>query len=174
MKPKILSWNVQGLNDPSKCLRVKNLIREWKADVICLQETKMKFIDKNIIRSLWNCFDAGWTTLDSEGASGGILVEEYVGEFLVVCSFSNVEDGFSWGFVGVYGPNVDKSRKLLWDEITGLCSWLRDSSMGVALADFSILIFELDLVDLPLARGDFTLSNGRAWSTLDKFIVSHS
>ncbi|XP_041017909.1 uncharacterized protein LOC121260128 [Juglans microcarpa x Juglans regia] len=49
-----------------------------------------------------------------------------------------------------------------------------DSSIGSAIADFSALIFELDLVDLPLAGGDFTWSNGRAWSRLDRFIISPS
>ncbi|KAG2710662.1 hypothetical protein I3843_04G038800 [Carya illinoinensis] len=42
------------------------------------------------------------------------------------------------------------------------------------MADFSTLLFDLDLVDLPLARGDFTWSNVRAWSSLDKFVVSSS
>ncbi|KAG2700481.1 hypothetical protein I3760_07G232900 [Carya illinoinensis] len=46
--------------------------------------------------------------------------------------------------------------------------------MGLAMANFSALLFDLDLVDLPLARGDFTWSNGRVWSRLDRFVVSHS
>ncbi|XP_042952212.1 uncharacterized protein LOC122289294 [Carya illinoinensis] len=191
MKPKILSWNVRGLNDPNKRLKVKNLLRDWKADVICLQETKLKPIDRHIIRSLWNCSYAGWTTLDSKGASGGILVmwdkravnlvEECIGEFSLACSFSNVDDDFVWGFAGVYGPNDDSSRKFLWDKIAGLCSWWDipyciggdfnitrfpsersgASSMGSAMADFSALLFDLDLVDLPLVWGNFTWSNGK-------------
>ncbi|KAG6697656.1 hypothetical protein I3842_09G212200 [Carya illinoinensis] len=204
MKPKILSWNVRGLNDPNKRLKVKNLLRDWKADIICLQETKLKFIDRHIIRSLWNCPYAGWTTLVSKGASGGILlvwdkrvvnfVEDYVREFSLACSFSNVDDDFVWGFAGVYKPNDDSSRKLLWDELAGLCSWwdipwciggdfniTRFSSersgvsnMGSAMADFLALLFYLNLVDLPLAGGDFTWSNERAWSRLDGFVVSPS
>ncbi|KAG6632746.1 hypothetical protein CIPAW_13G179800 [Carya illinoinensis] len=94
---------------------------------------KLKLIDRHIIRSLWNCSYAGWTTLDSKGASRGILVmwdkravnlvEEYVREFLVACSFTNVDNGFCWHFAGVYGPNEDNSRKHIWDELAGLCSW---------------------------------------------------
>ena len=41
MNLKILSWNVRGLNDGRKRLIVKNLLRDWKCDVICLQETKL-------------------------------------------------------------------------------------------------------------------------------------
>ncbi|KAG6645351.1 hypothetical protein CIPAW_08G116600 [Carya illinoinensis] len=204
MKPKILSWNVRGLNDPNKRLKVKNLLRDWKADIICLQETKLKFIDRYIIRSLWNCPYAGWTTIVSKGASGCILLmwdkrvvnfmEDYVGEFSLACSFSNVDDDFVWGFAGVYGPNDDSSKKLLWDELAGLCSWwdipwcIRGdfnitwfpseqsgvSNMGSAMADFSALLSDLDLMDLPLAGGDFTWSNKRVWSRLDRFVVSLS
>jgi hypothetical protein len=32
--PKILSWKVLGLNERDKRLRVKNLLREWKADIV--------------------------------------------------------------------------------------------------------------------------------------------
>ena len=41
MKIKMISWNVRGLNDPRKRLVVKNLMQEWKCDVVCLQETKI-------------------------------------------------------------------------------------------------------------------------------------
>ena len=41
MKIKMISWNVRGFNDPRKQLVVKNLLREWKCDVVCLQEMKI-------------------------------------------------------------------------------------------------------------------------------------
>ncbi|KAG6668450.1 hypothetical protein CIPAW_01G171200 [Carya illinoinensis] len=74
MKPKIISWNVRGLNEINKRLRVRSLLRQWKGDIICLQETKLKHIDRNIIRSLSSCMYVGWIYLPSNGASGGILV----------------------------------------------------------------------------------------------------
>jgi hypothetical protein len=36
MKYKILSWNVRGLNDRDKHLRISNLIRLWNVDIVCL------------------------------------------------------------------------------------------------------------------------------------------
>lgn len=36
MNLKIISWNARGLNDLNKRLQIKNLIKLWKADVICL------------------------------------------------------------------------------------------------------------------------------------------
>ena len=43
----------KGLNDISKRSRVKNLLKQWKADVICLQETKLEYITRGILSSLW-------------------------------------------------------------------------------------------------------------------------
>ncbi|KAG5632969.1 hypothetical protein H5410_004686, partial [Solanum commersonii] len=37
---KILTWNVRGLNNEASKSLVKTCLQKWKADVICLQETK--------------------------------------------------------------------------------------------------------------------------------------
>jgi len=50
-------------------------------------------------------------------------VKESEGEFSVVCSFRSVKYQFPWAFVGVYLPNIDRDRRLLWDELSGLISW---------------------------------------------------
>jgi hypothetical protein len=42
MKPRINSGNVRGLNKRRKRLRISNLLRDWKADVSCFQETMLK------------------------------------------------------------------------------------------------------------------------------------
>ena len=49
MNLKILSWNVKGLNDRRKRSIVKNLLRGWKCDVICLQETKLTGMDRQMV-----------------------------------------------------------------------------------------------------------------------------
>jgi exonuclease III len=41
MKPSIISWNVRGLNEIGKRMKVRNLLRQWKVDIVCLQETKL-------------------------------------------------------------------------------------------------------------------------------------
>ncbi|KAG6717072.1 hypothetical protein I3842_04G079200 [Carya illinoinensis] len=119
-------------------------------------------------------------------------MEVAVGLFTVACSFRSVSDGFKWAFAGVYGPNIDRDRRLLWDELVGLHSWwdlpwciggdfnaIRFTSecfgnrrMRPAMSEFSECIFELNLVDLPLAGGLYTWANNQTWSRLDRFLIS--
>ena len=49
-------------------------------------------------------------------------VEEVVGHFTVSCKFKNVGDQFEWAFTSVYGPNLNKRRRLMWEELTRLIS----------------------------------------------------
>lgn len=68
-------------------------------------------------------------------------LEECIGDYSVASSFKNVEDGFVWTFAGKYGPNLDSSRRLLWDEIVGFCSWCEVPwCIG---GDFNVKLFHL-------------------------------
>jgi hypothetical protein len=123
----------RGLNKRRKRPRVCNLLRDWKVDVICFQETKLHSLSRNVVRSLWRCNHIDWCTLDSNGAKGGILimwdtrvvekVDECVEEFTLAVSFKNIADNFAWAFAGVYGPNSGCDRRRLWDELAGISSW---------------------------------------------------
>ena len=104
MSVKIISWNVRGLNEHDKRLRVRNLIRKWGPDVVCLQETKMGLINRAVIHSLWGGQHVDWSYLGYCGAFGGVLVmwdtqvvykmEEVVGRFSVSFKFTSVSSQF--------------------------------------------------------------------------------
>jgi exonuclease III len=53
MKPNIISWNVRGMNEPEKRMKIRRRLRGWKADIVYLQETKMEVINIEVIRSVW-------------------------------------------------------------------------------------------------------------------------
>jgi hypothetical protein len=187
MKPKILSWNVRGLNNRRKRLRISNLLREWKADILCFQETKVHNPSRNFVRSIWGCNYVDWCSLDSCGASGGILimwdkrvvekVDVCLGEFTLAVSFRNIADGFEWAFAGVYGPNHYIDRRRLWDELAGILNWWilpwciggdfnitrfsseRSGEGSVSdMRDFGDFIYDQGLMDFPLAGGSYTWS----------------
>jgi exonuclease III len=52
MKPNIISWNVRGMNEPKKRMKIRRRLREWKVDIVYLQETKMEVINIKVIRSV--------------------------------------------------------------------------------------------------------------------------
>jgi len=52
MKPKIVSWNVRGLNEKEKRLRIRGLFADWKAYIVCLQETKIEYISRAVLQRL--------------------------------------------------------------------------------------------------------------------------
>ncbi|XP_042972866.1 uncharacterized protein LOC122304675 [Carya illinoinensis] len=101
---------------------------------------------------------------------------------------------WEWAFVGTYGPNVDRDRRRLWEELAGVYSlwdipWCMGGDFNIiffpsersghlrnstAMEEFFEFIFELDLMDLPLVGGEYTWSNGRVWSKFDRFLVSPS
>lgn len=100
MNPKIIAWNMRGLNNFKKCLGIKN--RQWQAGVICLVETKSKYVNSLIVHSLWSYQSMGWVDLVSNGALRGIimmwdrrvveLIDHFVGDFLMACHFKSVDD----------------------------------------------------------------------------------
>ena len=206
MNLKIISWNVRGLNSKEKRAQIKNALKIWNGEIICFQETKMEQIGRAVIRSLWANRFADWAYQESEGASGGILimwdrrVVEVLncvkGQYSISCRFKNTQDQAEWAFSGVYGPNIDADRGLLWEELAGVNSWwgvpwciggdfnvikFPSEKLGVgrhtgAMQNFSEFIFELGLVDLPLLEGQFTWSNNQdpqAKSRIDRFLVSN-
>ena len=127
MKLRILSWNVRGANDREKRKLIKEVIKSQKANLVCLQETKIQEMSNGLVKSLGvgRCLE--WGVLNSREATGGVLVfwdnrvlqleEMEVGKFTVSCRFKNCEDGFCWRFSGVYGPTVKAEREELWSEL---------------------------------------------------------
>lgn len=56
------------------------------------------------------------------GQKGGEKMEECLEKFTMACPFKNIEDGYQQAFLAVCGPNLDKTRRLLWDELEEPCS----------------------------------------------------
>jgi exonuclease III len=68
----ILLWNVHGLNSVARQDSVSLVVR---ADIICLQETKMQSCSRRFVLSLLGPdFDNNFVALPSVGASGGVLL----------------------------------------------------------------------------------------------------
>ena len=49
---KLLSWNVRGINNRDKRLLLKNVLRDWRCNLICIQETKLEEVQLSVICSI--------------------------------------------------------------------------------------------------------------------------
>jgi hypothetical protein len=122
-------------------------------------------------------------------------IEDCFGVYSQAVKFRLVEDNSIWAFVGVYGPNHARDRRILWDGLAGLMSWWKMSwcieedfnvtrfpsersevTCRLAMSDFFYFLHEQGLLDLPLVEGLFTWSlaqNPPKWSRIDRFLISH-
>jgi hypothetical protein len=71
----IMIWNVRGLNSPGRQDAVRVLVDSAKVDIVCLQETKLGHVSRQLVLSMLGSeFDNNFVFLPSVGASGGILI----------------------------------------------------------------------------------------------------
>ena len=63
MRIKILSWNVKGANSDEKRKLIKAFLKWYKADLFCIQKTKLKGLTHGIIRSLMVAWLPMWRAL---------------------------------------------------------------------------------------------------------------
>ena len=124
----LLSWNVRRLNNPRKREVCKNLLKEWKCDIVYFQETTVSSIDIAFVQSLWGSPFIDWAVLDAVQTLGGVSLiwdkrifekmDVIVGQFSFSVLLRGVVDDFVWTCTSVYGPNDDGQRSILWKELS--------------------------------------------------------
>ena len=71
---KIISWNVRKANNREKRTLIKALVKTHKADLICVQETKLKGVSSSLVISLGAGRLMDCVASNAQGASRGVLV----------------------------------------------------------------------------------------------------
>ena len=156
------------------------MLRKFAYDVAILQESKMEEVDRAIVVSLWGRRRVEWRFLPSVGRSGGIIIlwdsqvleleDSSIGCFSVCCRFKSLHDNFAWGLIRVYGPNDDRARGALFEELRSfIFNWdilwclggdfnvvrfpykrLNGGRLSAAMTEFSNFIDSCNLIDPPL------------------------
>ena len=60
----------EGLNDSTKRAMLRNVLREWNCDHICLQETKLEDIELTDVRIIWANQHVGFSVIRARRATG--------------------------------------------------------------------------------------------------------
>ncbi|XP_077252632.1 uncharacterized protein LOC143892044 [Tasmannia lanceolata] len=198
---KIVSWNVNGLNQQDKRIQVKELVKKIKPDLICLQETKMESVNRGDLRGLGVRAEWEFSCVGFNGASGGILVawnenvwkkqEEWIGKYSLSIALKKEADNSMWLFSGVYGPVLRVEKALFWEELEKVrddCSlpWCIGGDFNEIMKvgerlgcvrtnsqikAFADFVAKFELIDLPLAGASFTWFIGPSRSRLDRYLM---
>ena len=107
-------------------------------------------------------------------------------------SLTHIIDNEVVASAGVYGPNLNKKHRLMWEELTGMISWwdvpwclggdfniirfpsecLGAASFSRAMNGFSDFVSLHGLMDIHMEGGLFTWSNSSSASRLYRFLFS--
>lgn len=144
----VVSYNVRGLGRREKRKEVKELLRKVKADLCCLQETKLESVNKRIIKSICGNSSCEWEFAESEGNSGGLFsvwnpsifqkVSSWHTKVLLVLNGYLIEDGKNCTIINVYSPNSPALRSELWDQLASMVDQLHDSYLCI-IGDFNTI-----------------------------------
>lgn len=78
----------KGIGGRAKKWEVQQLVREQNLDMICIQESKAKNVDRVFCAALWGDGDFGWCFKASDDRSGGLIILWRKDIFTLVDSYS--------------------------------------------------------------------------------------
>ncbi|KAH0689225.1 hypothetical protein KY289_016583 [Solanum tuberosum] len=152
MKLNIVSSNVRGLYDKDKKRIVKNQLLDWKADFVCLQETKLEGDCQDHINQIRGGRWTRFATLEANGTRRGIIMmwdsRVWKGEVIIMMWDNRVWKGVVRGLLkgpsaicgdfGVCGLQLEKRN----------CN-----KRSSAMQEFSNFIEDMELIDTQLEGG---------------------
>lgn len=124
--PKIVIWNVRGLNARARRLVVCSLIATTDASIVCLQETKMALVySRAVLETMGVEFDE-YVYLSADGTPGGILlawksravaISNLLFTTNILTAKVSTPESASWWISVVYGPQDDDAKVAFLQEI---------------------------------------------------------
>jgi exonuclease III len=198
----LLCWNVRGISDPSKCVVVKDFIRDVHASIICIQETKLSEISLLKFNTITPHEFTEFAIMSVNGSRGGTLIawtSSYTLNTSYILTFSNTvvltnNLGTTFMLTNVYGPTSNNLKDDFLTEIRmvaclhdlpwillGDFNLLRDTSESTSynpnihrMIEFNDMIDDLDLNEIQLFDRSFTWSNKRPNPSFSKLDIESS
>ncbi len=126
----VLSWNVRGLNNPSKRSLVKSVVSKFKKSVLCFQESKVETVSRLFLRSFVGMYFDKYHFVKSGRASGGIITcwsslvfsctEVLVRNFSLTVRLKFLSSGVIFYVTNVYGPPTWEHKEDFCNELARL------------------------------------------------------
>lgn len=130
----VLIWNVCGLNRKDRRNSVRDVILSSKAEIVCLQETKVSDMSQRLFLSVFGSAFDKFIALPAVGTCGRVMIAwkssicqaiaTRIDTYSVSVLFTEQEGRNGW-FTGVYGPQEDGEKLLFLQElrnIRGVCN----------------------------------------------------
>jgi exonuclease III len=112
---QILCWNVRGLNSAARCLAVHETIAATTCHIVCLQETKLEAIDRELALFLGAYRLNHFAFKPAQGTRGGILLlwndgvidmqQIETGRYSITTTVTVRDTAASFLLTGIYGPS---------------------------------------------------------------------
>jgi exonuclease III len=127
----MLIWNVRGLNAPVRRSVVREMTRDIKATVVCLQETKLQQINELMVSEMLGArFKNNFSSLPALGTCRGILIAASDDHFMLQSSsrtrntlsvrIQMLDDATEWTLTGVYVPQLEVDKTTFLDELNAM------------------------------------------------------
>ena len=164
---KCITWNVRGLCNPRRRGLVGRYLKEWGADIICLQETMLAIIDHRTWSDLGWGGEATQVCIEANGRSSSVLLAWKASNFdqkmtwrgrnIVATRLSCRADGRHLVIASAYEPTIPTNRGELWEHLFLLCQAFSNMPLLIG-GDFNIT---LDAEDRPNDMGSLDPGSAR-------------
>ena len=148
---KCVTWNIRGLRNPRRRGVVGRYLKEWGANIICLQETMLA----NMEHCIW--LDLGWgevtqVYIETNGQLGVLLAwkmsvfnQEMVrrGRHIVAACLACRADDHHLVIASAYGPAIPTNRGELCEDLTQLYRAFPNTSLLIS-EDFNVMLAAKD------------------------------
>ena len=193
----LLIWNVRGLNNPARRLRIRVVVAANSASFVCFQESKLSAVSLSLVQDACGMYFMDFVYSPADGTRGGLLIawngdlfhasNPYICPNWVSVDCVVRSSGAEFHLFAVYGPQLEAEKFRFLTELQQLvpsdypCIICGDFNLIAAadekssanvnrrtMAAFRRFINELQLLDLYLHGRRYTWSNEQAAAVMVK------
>jgi len=141
------SWNVRGLGQASRCEDVLSELLSSRPSFVALQETKLQHTSALKAKTFLPKRLSSWDTINSTGASGGILSAwdnnlcsctlSHKCRYSLTTTFTLTADGSLLSLTNVYAPTKHDEKRVFLSEMANVADTI--SGPWIVIGDFNLV-----------------------------------